>query len=29
MRQRGLGHQISMSIVSAGGVAMGFLLRLG
>jgi hypothetical protein len=28
MRQRGLGHQISMSIVSAGGVAVGFLLRL-
>jgi hypothetical protein len=29
MRQRGLGHQISMSLVSAVGVAAGFLLHLG
>jgi hypothetical protein len=28
MRQRGLGHQISMSLVSAVGVAVGFLLHL-
>jgi hypothetical protein len=28
MRQRGLGHQISMSLVSAVGVAAGFLLHL-
>jgi hypothetical protein len=29
MRQRGLGHQISMSLVSIAGVAVGFLLHLG
>ncbi len=29
MRQRGLGHQISMSLVSVAGVTAGFLLRLG
>jgi hypothetical protein len=29
MRQRGLGHQISMSVASAAGVTAGFLLRLG
>jgi hypothetical protein len=28
MRQRGLGHQISMSLASAVGVAAGFLLGL-
>jgi hypothetical protein len=28
MRQRGLGHQISMSLVSAVGVAAGFFLHL-
>jgi hypothetical protein len=28
MRQRGLGHQILMSVVSAVGVAMGFFLHL-
>jgi hypothetical protein len=28
MRQRGLGHQLAMSIVSAAGVTVGFLLRL-
>jgi hypothetical protein len=28
MRQRGLGHQISMSLASIAGVAMGFLLGL-
>jgi hypothetical protein len=28
MRQRGLGHQISLSLVSAAGVAAGFFLRL-
>jgi hypothetical protein len=28
MRQRGLGHQISMSIASAAGVAVGFMLHL-
>jgi hypothetical protein len=28
MRQRGLGHQISMSLVSAVGVATGFFLHL-
>jgi hypothetical protein len=29
MRQRGLGHQISMSLASLAGVAAGFLLHLG
>jgi hypothetical protein len=28
MRQRGLGHQISMSLVSVAGVAAGFFLHL-
>jgi hypothetical protein len=28
MRQRGLGHQISMSLVSVVGVAVGFLIHL-
>lgn len=28
MRQRGLGHQISMSVASAAGVAVGFMLHL-
>jgi hypothetical protein len=28
MRQRGLGHQLAMSLVSAAGVAIGFLLDL-
>jgi hypothetical protein len=28
MRQRGLGHQLVMSFVSAVGVAMGFLIHL-
>jgi hypothetical protein len=28
MRQRGLGHQLSMSLASALGVATGFLLHL-
>jgi hypothetical protein len=28
MRQRGLGHQLSMSLASALGVAAGFLLHL-
>lgn len=28
MRQRGLGHQISMSVASAAGVTAGFLLHL-
>jgi|SRR5580704_11034490 hypothetical protein len=28
MRQRGLGHQISLSVASAVGVAAGFLLHL-
>jgi predicted outer membrane lipoprotein len=28
MRQRGLGHQISMSVGSAAGVAVGFLIHL-
>lgn len=28
MRQRGLGHQLGMTFVSAAGVAMGFFLRL-
>jgi hypothetical protein len=28
MRQRGLGHQISLSVASAVGVALGFLLHL-
>jgi hypothetical protein len=28
MRQRGLGHQISMSLVSVVGVATGFLIHL-
>ena len=29
MRQRGLGHQISMSLASAAGVTAGFLIHLG
>jgi uncharacterized membrane protein YfcA len=28
MRQRGLGHQISMSLMSAAGVAIGFVIHL-
>jgi len=28
MRQRGLGHQLAMSLVSAAGVAVGFLIHL-
>jgi hypothetical protein len=28
MRQRGLGHQLVMSVVSAVGVALGFLIHL-
>ena len=28
MRQRGLGHQIAMSVATAVGVAAGFMLRL-
>jgi hypothetical protein len=28
MRQRGLGHQIAMSVMSMAGVAFGFLLHL-
>ena len=28
MRQRGLGHQISRSVASAAGVAVGFMLHL-
>ncbi len=28
MRQRGLGHQIGMSVATAVGVAIGFMLRL-
>ena len=28
MRQRGLGHQISLSVAAAVGVAIGFLLHL-
>jgi hypothetical protein len=28
MRQRGLGHQIGMSLVSVGGVALGFAIHL-
>jgi hypothetical protein len=28
MRQRGLGHQISMSLASAAGVTAGFLIHL-
>jgi hypothetical protein len=28
MRQRGLGHQLTMSLVSVAGVAVGFLLHL-
>jgi len=28
MRQRGLGHQIAMSIASAAGVTVGFLIHL-
>jgi hypothetical protein len=29
MRQRGLGHQISMSLASVAGVTAGFLIHLG
>ncbi|MGH9595209.1 MAG: hypothetical protein ACRD3K_00280 [Edaphobacter sp.] len=29
MRQRGIGHQISMSLGSVAGVTIGFLLHLG
>jgi hypothetical protein len=29
MRQRGLGHQISMSVASLAGVTAGFLIHLG
>jgi hypothetical protein len=29
MRQRGLGHQLVMSLVSAVGVAVGFVIHLG
>jgi hypothetical protein len=29
MRQRGLGHQISLSVASVVGVSLGFLLHLG
>jgi hypothetical protein len=28
MRQRGLGHQLVMTVISAAGVAIGFLLHL-
>ena len=28
MRQRGLGHQLAMTVISAAGVAIGFLLHL-